>query len=144
MKVYIAAPYSRKDDMNVYAAELRAAGFTITSSWLDETYPPNIQTDDVSPEENKKFATQDMNDICESDMMIFFTDDTHSIVRGGRHVEFGLALAYKKEILVVGTEYENVFHYLPEVWRADNWVLAKSFLSAPHVWTVTNPQAVQK
>ena len=34
--------------------------------------------------------------------------------RGGRHVEFGLAIAWGKPVYLVG-ERENVFHWLPQV-----------------------------
>ena len=34
--------------------------------------------------------------------------------RGGRHVEFGLALAAGKRLCIVGPR-ENIFHFLPRV-----------------------------
>lgn len=40
--------------------------------------------------------------------------------RGGRHVEFGMALALGKRVIVVGPR-ENVFHLLPEVEVHVNW-----------------------
>jgi len=40
--------------------------------------------------------------------------ETRAWQRGGRHVEFGLALAQGKHLILVG-QPENVFHHLPQV-----------------------------
>ena len=54
--------------------------------------------------------------------MLFYSEhpDT-ATVRGGRHVEFGMALALGKPIFVYGHK-ENIFHYLPQVEHTENVV----------------------
>lgn len=46
--------------------------------------------------------------------------DAARISRGGRHVEFGMALALAKRCIVIGPR-ENVFHLLPQVEQYDSW-----------------------
>jgi hypothetical protein len=47
-----------------------------------------------------------------ADAVIIFTEIPNATpATGGRHVEFGLALAQGKRVIVVGPR-ENVFHYL--------------------------------
>ena len=47
-----------------------------------------------------------------ADAVIIFTEIPNTILAtGGRHVEFGLALAQGKRVIIVGPR-ENVFHYL--------------------------------
>jgi hypothetical protein len=47
--------------------------------------------------------------------------------RGGRHVEYGMALASKKYVVIVGPA-ENVFHSLPQVPRYATWTDAVAHL----------------
>lgn len=47
--------------------------------------------------------------------MISFTEPPRSgASRGGRHVEYGIALARGVRVIVVGFR-ENIFHWLPQV-----------------------------
>lgn len=131
MKVYIAAPYSRKEEMNVYAAKLRELGIEVTSRWLNEPHKSSIQMPDLTHEQHLEYAMQDVNDIMDSDAMVFFTDPTKTILRAGRHVEFGMVLALNHmltedplPIFVVGLEFENIFHHMPNVSHFQEWDLA--------------------
>src|SRR5260370_22529594 len=57
-------------------------------------------------------ARQDCEDLMAADAVIIFTEIPNTILAtGGRHVEFGLALAQGKRVIIVGPR-ENVFHYL--------------------------------
>lgn len=127
MKLYLAGPYRCKDEINVRAAELRTLGFTITSRWLEETHAPNVQLHEVTEEDKKTYALHDVQDIRTADVLVFFTDPTKTIVRGGRHVEFGIAIERLMPIVVIG-EHENVFHYLPSIKHVENWEQAKNML----------------
>ena len=49
--------------------------------------------------------------------------------RGGRHVEFGLAVADEKRIILVGPR-ENVFHFLPVVENFRDWAALRKLLGA--------------
>lgn len=126
LRVYLAAPYSMKETIKTHAAELRERGIRVTSSWLEEPYPSTIKLSEVKAEENRSYAFQDIDDVLAASIMVFYNDPTKSIVRGGRHVEFGMALAFGRTgrsfpIFVVGEEHENIFHYLPQVYHFATW-----------------------
>lgn len=126
MKVYLAAPYSAKDQITQYAAQLKDLGVGVTSSWLDEPHKPTTQMHELTHEEHLVYAEQDVLDVCAADAMVFFTDPTKTIVRAGRHVEFGMVVILNKlrgpmPIYVIGPEYENIFHHLPNVRHFENW-----------------------
>jgi len=130
LKVYLAAPFSTKDRMNTYAAELRAGGVTVTSSWLDEPFKPQVQMVDLTHEEHQKYAIQDIKDVRAAKVMVFFTDPTKQIVRAGRHVEFGIAIERRMPIFVIGTERENIFHHAPGVMHFKSWEEVRDLLIA--------------
>lgn len=127
MRVYLAAPYSYKEQLRVYRSELKSIGITVTSRWLDEPESPKVVLSEVDNELKKKYARQDYIDVAAADAVVFFTDPTHTIVRGGRHVEFGLALAWELPVFVVG-EKENIFHYFRNVHHFENWEQTKNAL----------------
>jgi hypothetical protein len=102
----------------------------VTSSWLEEKHRPNIQLHEVPADENRTYATQDILDIYAARIFIFFTDPTGTLVRAGRHVEFGIAVARNIPIFVVGREKENIFHHLSTVTHFDTWEQVKQLLTA--------------
>ena len=127
MKIYLAAPYSRKDEMRSYAAELRARGIDVTSSWLEEPH----KLHELSHAEHQQYALNDIRDVMDAEAMIFFTDPTKTILRAGRHVEFGMVLFWNAlcpdspmPIFVVGMDFENIFHHCPNVYHFEDWELA--------------------
>ena len=106
MKIYLAARYIKRVEMQGIADKLSALGHEITSHWLDGSY------DGTTPAEIASYAQIDCGDIMEADTCISFTEEPRKTNnRGGRHVEFGMALALGKRCIVVGHR-ENVFHYL--------------------------------
>lgn len=104
-----------KDQIRICAADLRSRGIEVTSSWLEEPDRPTIQLPEQALEKKKEYAVQDVLDVSKADVLVLFADQTKSIIRAGRHVEFGIAVACQMPILVVGKEYENIFHFLPNV-----------------------------
>lgn len=129
MKVYLAGPYQHKDSINVAAEQLRCLGIEVTSSWLEEPHKPTTQMQDLTHEEHLQYAERDVLDLIAADVFVLFADQTKSIIRAGRHVEFGMAVAINRlvepmPIFVVGPEYENIFHHLQEVKHFDCWELA--------------------
>ncbi len=115
MKIYLASRYSRREELCGYRTALESAGHTITSRWLNG----NHQIDDkgLSTEaadgERTRFAVEDWEDLMAADCCISFTETPRSMTssRGGRHVEFGAALAAGLGCVVVGPR-ENVFQPL--------------------------------
>jgi hypothetical protein len=103
MRVYLAARYSRREEMELVASRLADHGIGVTSRWirgLHDGLPADV------------CANDDVEDVIESSVVIAFTEpegSPHS--RGGRHVEAGMALAYCKPLIVVGPE-ENIFYSL--------------------------------
>jgi nucleoside 2-deoxyribosyltransferase len=115
MKVYLAAAYQRKDEIRAAAEYLEGRGFEITSSWIREEYSPAIDIRTLPGGINQVIAGKDIEEIQNSDALIFFPEpQDKQPPRGGRHVEFGIALALGKRVIVVG-ERENIFHHLPQV-----------------------------
>ena len=121
-RVYLAARYSRRVELCAYRTALANMGYVVTSRWLNG----NHQTTDAGLSEQAReadrlmFASEDWNDLVSADTCISFTEEPRATnSRGGRHVEFGAALAFGKRCIVVGP-LENVFHCLPEVERYSN------------------------
>lgn len=122
MKIYLAARYSRFPEMQRHRAQLEARGHTVTSRWIngDHEGPPEI-----AQAERTRYAEEDFADLIAAEVVISFTEKPRetSTSRGGRHVEFGIALATGKQCIVVGHR-ENVFHCLPEVEFYETWEAA--------------------
>lgn len=99
------------------AAHFERNGFPVTSTWFEEPHGPTIQLKDVGARQLQEYALRDLAELRAADMLVFFSenDQTHNR-RGGRHVEFGYALALGKPIAVIGP-IENIFHHVPHVRR---------------------------
>lgn len=115
--VYLAAAYGRMMELREVRAQLRAAGYEVSSRWLDGDPTDKPLTD----EQYGREAMVDLVDLMAADTVISFTEQRSSILyRGGRHVEFGAAVAWQKRLIVVG-DREHIFHYLPEVKVFPTW-----------------------
>lgn len=145
MRVYIAARYSRHEEMRGYADELEAAGVRVTARWINGDH--KAFDDDPGPRA-LEFAQDDIDDLLAADTFVTFTEPPHSDAsRGGRHVEFGIALGmrwwgpvHRRFRIVVVGHRENVFHWLPEVEFYATWGEAKAALLAPRpVASTTDP-----
>jgi hypothetical protein len=111
MKLYLAAPYAAREATAAAAVRLRAAGWTITSTWHDL---PEVDQDMATDYELSNAARQCCEEIAEAEaLMLFASDDTSTF---GRHVEFGYALAKDKKLFLVGI-CESIFQYLPAVFQ---------------------------
>jgi hypothetical protein len=124
ISIYLAARYSRRKELCAYAATLTDLGFRITSRWLSGKHEL-LDREGLSAEaeatERVRFATEDWTDVMAADWCISFTETPRaSNSRGGRHVEFGAAMAKGKRCVVIGPR-ENVFHCLPDVEHYPSW-----------------------
>lgn len=124
MKFYLAARYSRREELAGYAEQLRELGHEVTSRWLDGSH--EVGADGLSEEapgqQRRRFAEEDWADLRAAEVVINFTEPSRSTAsRGGRHVEFGAALAWGKLVHVVGHR-ENVFHCLGQVAFWETWL----------------------
>ena len=120
MQIYLAARYSRREELLAYRDQLEDMGHTVTSRWLNGTH--QYSNDAHLIELAQGFATEDIEDLLAADICISFTEPPREISnsRGGRHVEFGYALAQGMDCYVVGYR-ENVFHYLAAVKFFETW-----------------------
>lgn len=100
MRIYIAALYARKSEMVIMADKIKRAGHEVTSRWLTESEALDWSAASV----------MDLADIDNSDVLLSFTHPRGTMTSGGgRHVEFGYAMAKGKRLVIIG-ESENVFH----------------------------------
>ena len=122
MKIYLASRYSRLPEMQACREDLLAAGHEVTARWVDGAH--QASDEDLTSELASRFAVEDYDDLAKADCVISFTEPARTgPTRGGRHVEFGIALALGKRVVVVGHR-ENVFHALPAVEFYPSWAQA--------------------
>jgi len=111
-KIYPAGPFSWKAQILAHAVELERLGYIITAEWLTQgtcfTNPDNST--------NTKFAglhaecailsTRDLRNIAECDTLILFEPGV-PLERNTRVAEFGVALAWGKQCIVIGPEDDD-------------------------------------
>lgn len=122
MKIYIAARFSRRPECNELAHKLQALGHTITSRWVkpdcDHVMPTGLSRQ-AEDSERQRFAMEDLDDVKACDAIISLMEEPRNNSRGGRHVEFGIAIGLSKMLIIVGPR-ETVFHHLPNVVHYDS------------------------
>jgi len=146
VKIYLASRYSRREELCVYRTALESAGHEVTSRWLNGAHqiapdgtPLNAerekQFEDMSDPRGaalrQSFLQEDMADVARAELVIAFTEQPRADggSRGGRHVELGLALAWQKQIFVVGPR-ENLFCWHPSIEQFNEWETALAELNA--------------
>jgi len=140
LSFYLAARYGRREELCAYKADLEARGHDVPARWLlgeHQVYGTEaaraVQAGGPVPAAQAfVFAEDDMEDLLAADVVVNFTEPPRSTAsRGGRHVEFGIALGLRRaasafddqlrRLFIVGP-LENVFHALPEVdGHFDDW-----------------------
>jgi nucleoside 2-deoxyribosyltransferase len=124
---YLAAAFSRRAEIRAYRDELQTKipNSTVTSRWInnDGKWAQDFTTNTLNnaPHTCAPIAQGDLDDIADANTLILFTGTG----RGGRHVEFGYALALDKRLIAIGTR-EIIFHTLPIVEVYPSW---EDFLS---------------
>lgn len=147
VKVYLAARYSRREELCRYREQLQAHGFIVTSRWLNGTHQLDaagapigdageqlVESGDgrEAAALRRRFCEEDVADVLDADVVISFTEEPRkpSSNRGGRHVEFGIALGMRaaqvqegKDVyrLIVVGHRENIFHWLDSVEFYPAW-----------------------
>ena len=124
MKIYLAARYSRNDEMRGVRDVLQALGYEVTSRWIDqhggdvlESFVASKLNDD--PGHCARYGLVDVEDMTAAEAIVSFTSADGG-GKGGRHVEFGWGIAAGKRMVVVGPR-EHIFHTLPEVEHYPSW-----------------------
>jgi hypothetical protein len=139
--IYLAARYSRREELCGYRAELEARGFKVPARWLlgshqitdaGLTLGSELEAafeDEADQREHivslrTEFALDDFEDVTSADLLVAFTQPPRTDKgRGGRHVEFGIALGKGMPIIAVGPR-ENIFCCLPQVTVYPDWLAA--------------------
>lgn len=151
MKIYLAARYSRREELCLYREQLRSIGHDVQARWLDGEHQINESgapignqgealvegdaggTSEEASALRSKFALDDWEDVNAAELVISFTEPPRSKAnRGGRHVEYGIALANKARVIVVGHR-ENIFHWLPQVEFYETWQQARESVERDRV-----------
>lgn len=126
-KAYLAARYSRHDEMQGVRDVLAALhDIEVTSRWIDchtdvvGDFTSSFTVDflNANPEKCAPLGQHDVDDLVAADTVISFTSTNGG--KGGRHVEFGIAVALGKRLIVIGPR-EHVFHTLAEVQWFPDW-----------------------
>lgn len=142
MQIYLAARYSRREELCKYREELRQLGHKVQARWLDGNHQLSnegvplgddgvalIEGDDSSTDAallRSQFAKDDWDDVRAASLVICFTEPPRSNAsRGGRHVEFGIALMLGAKLIVVGYR-ENIFYWLPKIEFFRTWEDARA------------------
>jgi hypothetical protein len=133
---YLASRYSRRQELQGYAAQLLDMGIGVTANWLKDggsrEWGLDGETDDVN---GRRFALLDIDDVARADTIICFTEEQRTgglATRGGRHVEFGAALALGKRLCLVGP-VENIFYLHPRVEVFGSFYSLRTALRIEHV-----------
>lgn len=100
MRVYVAAPWTRKEDARAAAELLEREGLEITEKWWDHS-------ETTDPVELEDQAVKDVDGVERSDVLLLLNLEKSE----GKAVETGIALGRRIPVLMVG-EKSNVFHNL--------------------------------
>jgi nucleoside 2-deoxyribosyltransferase len=119
LRIYLAARYRRIEEMRRYAQDLAALGHQVTSRWIRGDHKAQVGLDHPSWVD---IAERDVEDVASADAVIGFLEPQGG-GGGGRHAEFGMALAWGKRTMVVGRP-EHLFHTLPAVEAYPTWLEA--------------------
>lgn len=110
MKVYYASRFERQLEIRELALTMHQKhGIDSTARWVTaEASGSKFEA------ERRFFALMDLQDINEADIVVVFSEQQDfNNGTGGRHVEYGYALARQKTIVLCGSK-ENVFHHLAD------------------------------
>ena len=129
MVVYLAASWSRKDEIRLIADELNVfPNLVVKARWLFEV-PPKIYDDEF----RRQRAEMDVEDVQYADVLIRFSDDLNRemvpayLATGARMFEMGFAYAQGKQIIVVGG-HQPIFDYLSNIKHVSSVEELKEFL----------------
>jgi hypothetical protein len=134
--VYLAARWSRREEVERYAAQLGEINIHVTSRWL--TDPTHRMTEEADAQAfNQELAGHDVEDVKGAEALIYFAPGG---TRGGSHVEFGMALAQGKRLFWVG-EREHVFSWRADIQIFPDWTHLLEYLrGSVHGYTAQPPQ----
>ncbi len=108
MKVYIAAPWVRREEAKAFGKRLLKEGHDVTSRWFYHEGPlDNSVGRGVSPEVCKQQAREDIEDVRRADVLVVLNLEKSE----GKAVETGIALTCGIPVISVG-QRSNIFQAL--------------------------------
>lgn len=111
-KIYLAAKYSRREEMEALVPKFKNTPFEVNARWVfgeEEIMTAN------------DIAIMDLVDVANSSAIMVFTHErSEPQPGGGRFVEMGYALALGNKVFVIGP-IENVFCASEDVTRYDTF-----------------------
>jgi hypothetical protein len=121
----MAAKTARRGELLRHAVELEEDGHIVTSSWIRE------EEVGISPAESQapSVAARNVEEIASSQVFLAYSELAASPHRGrgGRQVEFGIAVALGKRLILCGPP-EHVFHRLTAVEHHDRFDAVRAAL----------------
>lgn len=121
-KIYVAAPWVKREEAKKFRDQLVDRGFEVTSRWLDQ------HGDSKDPLVLRHEAQHDWADVEAADVLVVL----NLCKSEGKATEQGLALQLGKHIIGVGKPMNNVFHYLPQYVWVDDIVGVVNHLNDPN------------
>lgn len=132
--VYLAGRYATHPEMQTRRDDLNQLGYYVTSRWINGGHEwVGVPDEEMPVELGRRFAQEDLLDMNAADIVICFTEEPRTKMGwGGRHVEFGWAVARGKAVAVVGPR-ENVFYCLGGIAHFDTWQECLDWLMVKYV-----------
>lgn len=115
MKLYLAAPWARREEAQRMSKVLEAAGHTITWKWWEH------ETSDHDVAQMEKDAIHDYRGVCNADVVVLLNLMTSE----GKAVEQGIAIARGIPIVAMGNHPSNIFQNLKDCYT---WVSSEADL----------------
>ncbi len=104
----MACRFENRTKLRPVRDELWKLNHEVVSTWIDETKKPEGMSEDIF---KKKLAVKDLAEIKSANLFALDTEVPSD--RGGKEVEFGLALGgFQSKLVYVVGPLRNVFHYL--------------------------------
>lgn len=107
--IYLAAPWAHKAAARIARTALQAAGYTVTSDWIDQ------HDDTANPVDLAEQAIHDFNQVRKADILVIL----NLAKSEGKATELGVALASGKSVFLVGPRTINIFYHMPTVHQVD-------------------------
>lgn len=108
IRVYIAAPFEERFEVQEIRKHLRTTGIIVDAPWLDV---PEKDHEEISIQMRRQRVQEDLDAVERCHIFIAFNPPGWGHKgTGGRHVELGYALAFHKPIILIGNK-TNLFHW---------------------------------
>ena len=108
IKIYLAAPWTRKDEAIAARTVLQDADFEVTSRWLEASGDFAKDGYDSNEAYFEAQAIHDVQDILNANVLVMLNLEYSE----GKMFELGLAMGLNRPTILVG-EKTHTFHYLP-------------------------------